>query len=93
MGWGSDFERTREPERLPVVPAQVEVKSVLGRMEGPRASWLICSCEVDLRLSGALRLRVKDTGFEYEQPAVRQGKGRKDRRTLLPGTLEVPLRR
>lgn len=36
---------------------------------------------------------MKDLDFEYEQPAVRQGKGKKDRRTLLPGILEAPLRR
>jgi site-specific recombinase XerC len=46
-----------------------------------------------LRLSEALRLRVKDLDFEYEQITVRQGKGKKDRRTLLPGILEAPLQR
>lgn len=46
-----------------------------------------------LRLSEALRLRVKDLDFDYEQILVRQGKGKKDRCTLLPTTLKTPLRR
>jgi integrase len=40
-----------------------------------------------------LRLRVKDVDFPYEQITVRQAKGKKDRRTLLPEPLEGPLRR
>lgn len=46
-----------------------------------------------LRISEALRLQVKDLDFEYEQIVVRQGKGKKDRCTLLPDVHSAPLRR
>jgi len=89
----SDFERAKEPERLPVVLTQAEVGAVLGEMSGPNGLVAHLLYGAGLRLAEALRLRVKDTGFEYEQITVRQGKGKKDRRTLLPGMLEDPLRR
>ena len=89
----SNFERAREPERLPVVLTQAEVKSVLGHMKGPNGLVAHLLYGAGLRLSEALRLRVKDLDFEYEQITVRQGKGKKDRRTLLPGMLEDALRR
>jgi integron integrase len=89
----SDFERAKEPDRLPVVLTQAEVKSVLGHMEGSNGLVGHLLYGAGLRLSEALRLRVKDLDFEYEQITVRQGKGKKDRRTLLPGILEAPLQR
>ncbi|WP_263821226.1 integron integrase [Salinibacter sp.] len=89
----SNFDRAREPERLPIVLTQAEVKSVLGHMDGPNGLVAHLLYGAGLRLSEALGLRVKDLDFEYEQITVRQGKGKKDRRTLLPGILEVPLRR
>jgi integrase len=62
-------------------------------MKGPNGLVAHLLYGAGLRLSEALRLRVKDLDFEYEQITVRQGKGKKDRRTLLPGMLEDALRR
>ena len=81
MGRVSDFERAKEPDRLPVVLTQAEGKSVLGHMEGSNGLVGHLLYGAGLRLSEALRLRVKDLDFEYEQITVRQGKGKKDRRT------------
>ena len=89
----SDFERAKEPDRVPVVLSPEEVTAVLRRMEGPNGLVARLLYGAGLRLSEALRLRVKDVDFDYEQIVVRQGKGKKDRHTLLPESLKQPLRR
>jgi len=68
------------------------VQSVLTELEGDK--WLIASLLYGsgLRLMECLRLRVKDVDFERREIAVRDGKGAKDRVTMLPETLEKPLR-
>src|SRR6266705_3497652 len=76
--------RARESVRLPVVLTPAEVKAVLAQLRGvPRlvASLLYGS---GLRLLEALELRVKDVDFARREIVVRQGKGRKDRVTMLP---------
>jgi len=87
------FERAKAPERLPTVLSKEEVRAVLDAMNGTRklvASLLYGS---GLRLSEALRLRVKDLRFDHHQLLVRQGKGQKDRVTMLPSVLHDALRR
>lgn len=87
------FERAKAPERLPTVLSKEEVRAVLDAMHGTRklvASLLYGS---GLRLSEALRLRVKDLRFERRQLIVRCGKGQKDRVTMLPDVLHAALRR
>jgi integron integrase len=88
-----DFQRAKEPKRLPVVLSEQEVKTLLGRMEGTNGLVAHLLYGAGLRLSDALRQRVKDIDFDYEQITVRQGKGKKDRRTILPEPLEGPLQR
>ena len=82
----------KKPSKLPVVFTQGEVQAVLARMDG--ACWLMASLLYGsgLRLMECLRLRVKDTDFEYRQVIVRDGKGEKDRATILPETLIEPLK-
>jgi integron integrase len=87
-----DVVRARRPARLPVVLTAAEVKAVLSRLEDePRlvATLLYGS---GMRLMEALRLRVKDVDFALNQILVRDGKGQKDRRTMLPASLAEPLR-
>jgi integron integrase len=82
----------RRPQRLPTVLEVSEVHALLAHLEGsPRlvASILYGS---GLRLLEALHLRVKDLGFERGELLVRDGKGRKDRVTMLPRTLASDLR-
>jgi integron integrase len=85
--------RARRPARLPVVLTRDEVKAVLGRLDG--ASLLVATLlyGTGLRLMECLRLRVKDIDFARSQILVRDGKGMKDRLTMLPVALREPLRR
>lgn len=86
------FPRAKRPHRLPVVLTRAEVEAVLARMDGVHrlvASLLYGS---GLRLLEALRLRVKDVGLAEGQLIVREGKGDKDRLTVLPSAVEEPLR-
>lgn len=85
--------RAKRPQRVPVVLTQAEVRRLLDNISGTHhllASLLYGS---GLRLMEAVRLRVKDIDFEYNQITVRDGKGAKDRRTLLPQPLITPLGR
>ncbi len=84
--------RARKPRRLPVVMTRDEVRAVLSSMRGtPRlaASLLYGS---GLRVTECLRLRIKDIDFAGSEILVRDGKGAKDRRTMLPGSLADQLR-
>ncbi|MGK2856396.1 MAG: integron integrase [Thermoanaerobaculia bacterium] len=93
MPWIEDLVRAKRPSRLPVVLTSDEVRAVLERMEGVTrlaASLLYGS---GLRLLECLRLRVKDVDFGRSQLLVREPKGRRDRATMLPGSVKEPLRR
>lgn len=89
----ADVERVRRPRRLPVVLTREEARAVLDGLTHPTTSlmgWLLYGA--GLRLMECMRLRVKDVDFAYRQLIIRDGKGQKDRRTLLPERLEQPLR-
>ena len=89
----SNIERARKPKRLPVVFTRDETKRVLVHLEGTH--WLVAGLLYGsgLRLMECLRLRIKDIDFTYAQLIVRDGKGEKDRVTMLPGSLKQPLMR
>jgi len=82
--WMQNLERAKTPARLPVVLTETEVHQVLAHLDGQ--NWLMASLLYGsgLRLMECLRLRVKDIDFEYRQITVRDGKGAKDRVTMLP---------
>lgn len=84
--------RAKRPEHLPVVFTQSEVKTIVANLSG--VSFLVASLLYGsgLRLAEALRLRVKDIDFETSQITVRDGKGAKDRLTMLPASLREPLK-
>lgn len=79
--------RARKPKRMPVVLTRDEVLPVLEQLDG--APRLVCTLLYGsgLKLLEALRLRVKDLDFGRSEITVRQGKGQKDRLTMLPGDL------
>jgi len=81
----------KKPERLPVVLTRAEVKAVLGQLSG--ANWIMANLlyGAGLRILECLRLRVKDVEFHQNQIIVRQGKGNKDRVTMLPQNVKGPL--
>lgn len=83
--------RARKPARLPVVLTRDEVKAVLANLSGNK--WLIASLMngAGLRLMECLRLRVQDIDFSRNEILVRDGKGAKDRITMLPESLKAPL--
>jgi integron integrase len=83
--------RAKKPKRLPVVLTRDEVRVLVGRMSGtPKlVAWLLYGG--GLRLLEALRLRVKDIDFAMSQISVRDGKGQKDRLTMLPAVVKEPL--
>ena len=93
LGDLGEIVRANRPKRLPVVLTRDEVHAVLANLRGDHrlvASMLYGS---GLRLLEGLRLRVKDLDFPKQQIIVRDGKGQKDRVTVLPGTLAEPLKR
>ncbi|MFC1863318.1 phage integrase N-terminal SAM-like domain-containing protein [Thermodesulfobacteriota bacterium] len=83
IGWVDDVERAKTPQRIPVVFSREEAAKTLLQLEGVK--WLMVSLLYGsgLRLRECLRLRVKDTDFTYNQIIVRDGKGQKDRITIL----------
>lgn len=84
--------RARKPVHLPVVMTRAEVRAVLAECEGEY--WLIAALlyGTGMRLSECLSLRVQDLDFGANQIVVRDGKGGKDRVTMLPEALKGPLK-
>jgi integron integrase len=83
--------RARRPAHVPVVMTRDEVKAVLANLTGDK--WLMASLMygAGLRLMECLRLRVKDIDLARCEITIRDGKGGKDRRTMLPQSLKKPL--
>ena len=84
--------RADRPVRVPTVLTQEEVRQVLGAMSGTPQLVAKLLYGAGLRLMEALRLRVQDMDFAMLQLTVRDGKGAKDRYTVLPGTVVPALR-
>ncbi len=82
----------KRPKRLPVVLSRDEVQRVLNAMEGPPKLVVQLLYGSGLRLIEALRLRIKDIDFDQQHILVRDGKGFKDRVTLLPQTIVPDLK-
>ena len=76
--------RAKKPRRLPEVLTREEVRACLNCMSGTPKIVALLLYGAGLRLLEALRLRVKDVDFTMNQIAVRDGKGQKDRITMLP---------
>ena len=92
LPWLNGIVRAKKPKHLPVVLTRDEVNRVLVQMSGVK--WMVATLLYGsgLRLLEALRLRVKDVEFARGEVVVRDGKGQKDRVTMLPRTLVAPLR-
>ncbi len=92
LDWLDGLVRAKRPARVPTVLTAAEVQRILAGLDG--AKWLMASLlyGAGLRLRECLKLRVKDIDFEYRQIVVRDGKGGKDRVTMLPGAVIEPLK-
>jgi len=85
-------ERARRPDRLPVVLTKAETANLLAAMKpGTIGLMARLSYGTGMRLMECVRLRVKDLLFEENQILVRDGKGFKDRVTLLPSSVKAEL--
>ena len=91
--WMASVVRAKRPRRVPVVLSRDEVQRLLTVMDG--RTWLLAGLlyGTGMRIMEALRLRVKDIDFERHAIIVRDGKGAKDRHTVLPRLLVEPLQR
>jgi integron integrase len=90
-GWLDGIVRAKRPQRLPVVLTRQEVSALLGALSG--VNWMMATLlyGAGLRLRECLRLRVKDIDFSRSEIVAREGKGNKDRVTMLPASLQEPL--
>ncbi|MEO6327115.1 MAG: integron integrase [Thermoanaerobaculia bacterium] len=79
-----DFTRAKRPMRLPTVLSRNEVRLLLEQLQGTHALMAGLLYGSGLRLMECVRLRVKDVDFDHHQIVVRDGKGQKDRITVLP---------
>jgi integron integrase len=92
VGKLGDLVRARRPKHLPVVMTKKEARVVMRRLEG--RVWMVACLMygAGLRLRECLRLRVQDVDFGANQITIRDGKGFKDRVTLLPESVKEPLK-
>ncbi len=87
----ADFARAKKPRTLPTVLSIPEASRLIDHLTG--IHWLAGSLlyGAGLRLFECLRLRIQDVDFDQHSITVRQGKGKKDRITMLPQTIHIPL--
>lgn len=92
LPWLGDVEQAKKPQKMPVVLTENEVQLLLAKLSD---TWLLLGrllYGTGLRLLEGLRLRVQDVDFSANQILVRDGKGGKDRVTMLPQSLVLPLK-
>lgn len=87
-----DVIRAKKPVRLPIVMSRDEVRSVIALMKDDKRLAARLLYGSGLRLSECLSIRVQDIDFDRCEILVRNGKGAKDRVTMLPSSLKTPLR-
>ena len=92
LPWLDGIESAKRPARLPVVLTPAEVEAVLAPVTGTTGLILRLLYGTGMRIMECLRLRVKDVDFARREILVRDGKGAKDRVTMLPMRLSLPLR-
>ncbi|MGH8582599.1 MAG: integron integrase [Gammaproteobacteria bacterium] len=91
LPWLNGIETAKRPQRLPVVLTMGEVNAILSGVEGTGGLILHLLYGTGMRILECLRLRVKDVDFPRRELVVREGKGFKDRVTMLPASLVAPL--
>lgn len=92
LPWMNESFRPKDRVRVPTVLSVGEVARLFAALEGQMVLLARLLYGTGLRLMEALRLRVKDVYFERREIVVRDDKGGKDRRVMLPDSLTVPLK-
>jgi site-specific recombinase XerD len=92
IGEMEEFARAKRPQRLPEVMTREEVEALLSNMDGVAGLMAGLLYGSGMRLMECVRLRVKDIDFARSQIMVRDGKGQKDRITMLPERFAAPLK-
>ena len=92
LPWLDEMVRAKRPQRLPVVLTRGEVQRVLERMDGVYSLLARLLYGTGMRLMEVIRLRVKDVDFAQGEILIRDGKGAKDRVTMLPEGVSADLR-
>ncbi len=91
LQWVDGVVRAKRPSRLPTVLPKEQVTQLLASIPGVNGLIARLLYGTGMRLMEVMRLRVQDVDFDYRQIMVRQGKGAKDRATMLPDSLIAPL--
>ena len=89
LPWLDDVVRAKRPQYLPVVLTRDETRAVLQQLTGVPRIMAFLLYGAGLRLLECCRLRVKDVDFATNQIVIRDGKGRKDRVTMLPAAVKT----
>ena len=92
LPWLDGVTRARESKRLPVVLTQREMQALLRHVHGTSSTIIKLLYGTGMRLLEGLRLRIKDMDLERREIIVREGKGNKDRVTMIPAALVDELR-
>ena len=93
LPWLESIVRAKRPQHLPVVLSPEEIRRVFEKLSGTELLIARLLYGSGMRLSECLRLRIKDVDFRYRQITVRDGKGQKDRVTILPDSAARDLAR
>jgi integron integrase len=92
LPWLDNVTQAKAPKRLPVVLTVSETQAILAQLKGTHSLVAGLLYGAGMRLMEAIRLRVKDIEFARHEIIVREGKGFKDRVTMLPESLIAPLK-
>jgi integron integrase len=92
LPWLDQIVRPKRPKRMPVVLSEREVERLMMQLEGTPALMARLMYGTGMRLMECLSLRVKDIDMDRGEILIRNGKGGKDRVTVLPQSLVIPLR-
>ena len=92
VGWIDEIKRATKAKHLPIVFSKREVIKIFEYLNGNSKLPVSLLYGGGLRLSEVLRLRIKDIDFDYKQLIIRDGKGKKDRYTILPQSITPELK-
>ncbi len=87
LGWIKDIKNVKRVKHLPVVFSRHEASQIINHLDGSNKLFISLLYGTGMRLNEGLNLKVKDVDFEMNQIIVRDGKGEKDRITVLPQKL------